>query len=63
MPFGSDLYYQDVLNQQAEQRAYAYQTALRDYDNAYNSAAAQRQRFEEAGLNPQLMFGEWYCWY
>lgn len=58
MPFGSDLYYQDVLNQQAEQRAYAYQTALRDYDNAYNSAAAQRQRFEEAGLNPQLMFGE-----
>lgn len=58
MPFGSDLYYQDVLNQQAEQRAYAYQTALRDYDNAYNSAAAQRQRFEAAGLNPQLMFGE-----
>lgn len=58
MPFGSDLYYQDVLNQQAEQRAYAYQTELRDYDNAYNSAAAQRQRFEAAGLNPQLMFGE-----
>lgn len=58
MPFGSDLYYQDVLNQQAEQRAYAYQTELRDYDNAYNSAAAQRQRFEQAGLNPQLMFGE-----
>lgn len=58
MPFGSDLYYQDVLNQQAEQRAYAYQTELRDFDNAYNSAAAQRQRFEAAGLNPQLMFGE-----
>lgn len=58
MPFGSDLYYQDVLNQQAEQRAYAYQTELRDYDNAYNSAAAQRQRLEAAGLNPQLMFGE-----
>lgn len=58
MPFGSDLYYQDVLNQQAEQRAYAYQTELRDYDNAFNSAAAQRQRFEAAGLNPQLMFGE-----
>lgn len=58
MPFGSDLYYQDVLNQQAEQRAYAYQTELRDYDNAYNSSAAQRQRFEQAGLNPQLMFGE-----
>lgn len=58
MPFGSDLYYQDILNKQAEQRAYAYQTELRDYDNAYNSAAAQRQRFEEAGLNPQLMFGE-----
>lgn len=58
MPFGSDLYYQDVLNQQAEQRAYAYQTELRDYDNLYNSAVAQRQRFESAGLNPQLMFGE-----
>lgn len=58
MPFGSDLYYQDVLNQQAEQRAYAYQTELRDYDNVYNSASAQRQRFEAAGLNPQLMFGE-----
>lgn len=58
MPFGSDLYYQDVLNKQAEQRAYAYQTELRDYDNSYNSAVAQRQRFEAAGLNPQLMFGE-----
>jgi len=58
MPFGSDLYNQDVLNQQAEQRAYAYQTELRDYDNAYNSALSQRQRFEAAGLNPQLMFGE-----
>nr|DAM61001.1 MAG TPA: hypothetical protein [Microviridae sp.] len=58
LPFGSDLYYQDVLNQQAEQRAFAYQTELRDFDNLYNSAVSQRQRFEAAGLNPQLMFGE-----
>lgn len=42
-------------NRAAEDRARSY--ALEDFDmeNQYNSAAAQRQRFEQAGLNPALM--------
>lgn len=41
--------------QQAEQRAYDYADKAWERENAYNDPAAQRARFENAGLNPAMM--------
>lgn len=46
---------QFVEKQYRTQRADA--VADRDYENAYNSPAAQMQRLKEAGLNPHLALG------
>lgn len=43
---------QDQYLQAQEARQLGYTEKLRDYDNAYNSAASQVQRLREAGLNP-----------
>ena len=50
--------YQAELNEQAAQ---ANQRRMIDYFNLtaqYNSASQQKQRLEEAGLNPALMYGQ-----
>lgn len=52
----------------ANRKSYKYSKKLMDYQNqiniqnwnaqnAYNSPAAQMQRYQEAGLNPNLMYG------
>lgn len=43
---------QDKYLQAQEARQLGYTKELRDFDNAYNSAASQVQRLREAGLNP-----------
>lgn len=50
------------MNQKYSRRMYDRQLsdtrALRDEANQYNSPSAQMQRFKEAGLNPNLIYGQ-----
>lgn len=48
----SNLFYRRNLNLQT-----AAQKSLIDYQNEYNSPTAQMQRLQEAGLNPNLVYG------
>lgn len=43
--------------QQENERAFQRDLQMWDLQNQYNSPAAQRQRLEAAGINPQLAFG------
>lgn len=44
--------------QQMQQNDFSFQQSMFDQSNNYNSPAAQRQRYEQAGLNPYLMMGQ-----
>lgn len=48
---------QDSLNKQAFNRQNSAQWAFWHANNDYNSPASQMQRLEEAGLNPNLVYG------
>lgn len=48
----NNLFYKRNLNLQVEA-----QKSLMDYQNEYNAPSAQMQRLEEAGLNPNLVYG------
>ena len=41
-----------------QEQQYERQKELRDYANWYNSPVEQRARYEAAGLNPDLMYGD-----
>lgn len=55
-------HFQNVKNRQFAREQYQTQRqdALSDWQmqNAYNSPAAQMQRFKDAGLNPHLIYGQ-----
>lgn len=44
--------------QKMQQNDFSFQQSMFDQSNNYNSPAAQRQRYEQAGLNPYLMMGQ-----
>lgn len=50
---------QDQLSNQLklQDRAFQYNTQMWNEQNAYNSPAAQMQRYKDAGLNPMLIYG------
>lgn len=48
---------QNKANQRAIDRANAYDLAMWEKTNAYNSPTAQMQRLAAAGLNPNLVYG------
>jgi hypothetical protein len=45
-------------NSEEAQKSRDYATEMWNRNNAYNSASAQKSRLIEAGLNPDLMYGE-----
>lgn len=45
-------------NKKAWKRSVAHEQKVWERDSAYNSPAAQMQRLKEAGLNPNLMYGQ-----
>lgn len=49
---------QNKFNQQQADIAYAREIEMVDKANAYNSPKSQMERFSEAGLNPNLIYGQ-----
>jgi len=49
---------QNAYNQQMWNQQNTYNKGLWDMQNQYNSPAAQMQRFKDAGLNPNLIYGQ-----
>lgn len=49
---------QNALNYKLFREQNAFNEQMADKQNAYNTPLAQRRRFEEAGLNPALMLGQ-----
>lgn len=47
----------NYANMAMQDKAFAYNTAMWRMQNEYNLPANQRQRLEDAGLNPALMYG------
>lgn len=45
-------------NRELAELSYQRQREMFDYSNAYNTPAAQMKRFQEAGLNPNLIYGQ-----
>lgn len=61
--FGSLIQYQgqketNLMNRQIAKDAQIYDQKMWNLQNEYNSPAAQMQRFQDAGLNPNLMYGQ-----
>lgn len=63
--FASDLtstlwsgHQQNKANKEAQFQSYAQQVSLMNEQNAYNTPAAQMARYKEAGLNPNLIYGQ-----
>lgn len=48
----------DEYNRLATDTAYGRELELMKYQNDFNSPAAQMQRFKDAGLNPNLVYGQ-----
>ena len=49
---------QGITNRRAERRQWNRNVAMWEKQNAYNTPKAQMQRLQEAGLNPNLMYGK-----
>lgn len=49
---------QNKANKEAATQAFNRQVQLMDMQNAYNTPAAQMARYKEAGLNPNLIYGQ-----
>lgn len=49
---------QNAYNEMAWNKQNAYNESLWDRQNKYNSPMAQMERFKEAGLNPNLIYGQ-----
>lgn len=47
-----------VVAKKQQKRANQFSLEQQDKQNAYNSASAQMARFKEAGLNPNLIYGQ-----
>nr|WAE43915.1 MAG: DNA pilot protein [Microviridae sp.] len=47
----------NAANKQEQEDTRAYNTKMWNMQNAYNSPYAQMQRYQAAGLNPNLMYG------
>lgn len=47
-----------VIAKKQQERANQFSLEQQDKQNAYNSASAQMARFNQAGLNPNLMYGQ-----
>lgn len=47
----------NYYNRKAASRQYGYEKSLIDYQNEYNLPVNQRKRLEDAGLNPNLLYG------
>lgn len=50
--------WQNSQNKKAATTAWNRQLATLEYQNAYNTPAAQMERYKEAGLNPNLIYGQ-----
>lgn len=46
------------LNRRAQDRQYSNDMKMLKYQNEYNTPLNQRKRYESAGLNPNLMYGQ-----
>jgi len=51
-------YYGTKYDKQESELSYKRAIEERDYMNKYNSPASQMERFKEAGLNPNLIYGQ-----
>jgi len=49
---------QSILNRRAERRQWNRNVAMWKMQNEYNAPKQQMQRLQEAGLNPNLMYGK-----
>ena len=54
----ADTLYGAYANKKEASRAREWQQYMVDYQNAYNTPAAQMLRYKEAGLNPNLIYGQ-----
>lgn len=50
--------WQNSQNKKAATTAWNRQLAMLEYQNAYNTPAEQMKRYKEAGLNPNLIYGQ-----
>lgn len=50
-------YANDYFNRKAAKKQFGYTRALMDYENEYNTPKNQMERLDEAGLNPNLVYG------
>lgn len=53
-----DAIYSAYAQKKADKKAYERQISLMDMQNAYNTPAAQMQRYIDAGLNPNLIYSQ-----